>query len=99
LLGESNIGLGRVAEIVRGLRNFSRLDEASYQDADIDEGIRQTLMILREPAREQSVNLIAELGLTRTIPCFPAKLNQVVLNLINNAIDASPAGSDVTVIT
>ncbi|MEZ4452151.1 MAG: ATP-binding protein [Nannocystaceae bacterium] len=99
LLGESNIGLGRVAEIVRGLRNFSRLDEASFQDADIDEGIRQTLMILREPAREQSVNLVAELSLTRTVPCFPAKLNQVVLNLINNAIDASPAGSDVTVTT
>ncbi|MCB9567979.1 MAG: GAF domain-containing sensor histidine kinase [Myxococcales bacterium] len=99
LLDESFIGLGRVAEIVRGLRNFSRLDEATFQDADIDEGIRQTMMILREPAREQSVNLIADLGLTRTYPCFPAKLNQVILNLVNNAIDASPKGSDVTVIT
>ncbi|HGG56655.1 MAG TPA: hypothetical protein ENK31_02535, partial [Nannocystis exedens] len=57
LLDESFIGLGRVAEIVLGLRNFSRLDEAGFQEADIDEGIRQTMMILREPAREQSVNL------------------------------------------
>jgi len=99
LLDESFIGLGRVAEIVLGLRNFSRLDEAGFQEADIDEGIRQTMMILREPAREQSVNLIADLGLTRPYPCFPAKLNQVVLNLINNAIDASPTGSEVGVTT
>ncbi|HFE47166.1 MAG TPA: HAMP domain-containing histidine kinase, partial [Nannocystis exedens] len=99
LLDESFIGLGRVAEIVLGLRNFSRLDEAGFQEADIDEGIRQTMMILREPAREQSVNLRADLNLTRPYPCFPAKLNQVVLNLINNAIDASPAGSEVGVMT
>ncbi|MBK8262038.1 MAG: GAF domain-containing protein [Nannocystis sp.] len=99
LLEESTIGLGRVAEIVRGLRNFSRLDEAHFQDADIDEGIKQTLMILREPAREQSVTLVPDLTLTRPVPCFPAKLNQVILNLINNAIDASPAGSEVRVIT
>ena len=99
LLEESKIGLGRVAEIVRGLRNFSRLDEAHFQDADIDEGIRQTLMILREPAREHSVTLIPDLGLTRPVPCFPAKLNQVILNLINNAIDASPPGTEVRVVT
>ena len=99
LLEESKIGLGRVAEIVRGLRNFSRLDEAHFQDADIDEGIRQTLMILREPAREQSVTLVPDLALARPVPCFPAKLNQVILNLVNNAIDASPAGSEVRVNT
>ncbi|MCA9172691.1 MAG: ATP-binding protein, partial [Planctomycetales bacterium] len=80
-----------------GLRNFARLDEATFQTADIDEGIRQTLMILREPARDANVTLTMDLALERPHPCFPAKLNQVVLNLVNNAIDACSSGGRVTV--
>ncbi len=97
LLGDSLMGLDRVAEIVLGLRNFARLDEATFQTADIDEGIRQTLMILREPARDASVTLTMDLRLERPHPCFPAKLNQVVLNLVNNAIDACGPGGQVVV--
>lgn len=99
LLEESMVGLDRMAEIVLGLRNFSRLDEASFQEADIDEGIRQTLMILRKVAKDASVSVLDDLQLDRPYPCFPAKLNQVVLNLVNNAIDACDRWGEVKVIT
>ena len=99
VLEESFIGLDRMAEIVLGLRNFARLDEAQFQTADIDEGIRHTLMILSNNARDKGVTLVSELGLTRPHSCFPAKLNQVVLNLVNNAIDASARGGEVAVRT
>ena len=99
VLEESFIGLDRMAEIVLGLRNFARLDEAQFQTADIDEGIRHTLMILSNNARDQGVTLISGLELTRPHSCFPAKLNQVVLNLVNNAIDASVRGGEVAVRT
>ena len=99
VLEESFIGLDRMAEIVLGLRNFARLDEAQFQTADIDEGIRHTLMILSNNARDKGVTLVSGLGLTRPHSCFPAKLNQVVLNLVNNAIDATPRGGEVAVRT
>ncbi len=99
VLEESFIGLDRMAEIVLGLRNFARLDEAQFQTADIDEGIRQTLMILGNNARDKGVTLVSALGLTRPHSCFPAKLNQVVLNLVNNAIDACQRGGEVAVRT
>jgi signal transduction histidine kinase len=99
VLEESFIGLDRMAEIVLGLRNFARLDEAQFQTADIDEGIRQTLMILGNNARDKGVTLVSGLALTRPHSCFPAKLNQVVLNLVNNAIDASVRGGEVAVRT
>ncbi len=99
VLEESFIGLDRMAEIVLGLRNFARLDEAQFQTADIDEGIRQTLMILGNNARDKGVTLVSDLGLTRPQSCFPAKLNQVVLNLVNNAIDACQRGGEVAVRT
>ena len=99
VLEESFIGLDRMAEIVLGLRNFARLDEAQFQTADIDEGIRHTLMILSNNARDKGVTLVSGLGLTRPHSCFPAKLNQVVLNLVNNAIDASVRGGEVAVRT
>jgi len=99
VLEESFIGLDRMAEIVLGLRNFARLDEAQFQTADIDEGIRQTLMILGNNARDKGVTLVSDLGLTRPHSCFPAKLNQVVLNLVNNAIDACQRGGEVAVRT
>ena len=99
VLEESFIGLDRMAEIVLGLRNFARLDEAQFQTADIDEGIRHTLMILGNNARDKGVTLVSELTLTRPHSCFPAKLNQVVLNLVNNAIDACPRGGEVGIRT
>jgi two-component system NtrC family sensor kinase len=97
LLEQGTIGLDRVAEIVLGLRNFARLDEAVFQDADVDLGIKNTLAILGASARERQVRVIQKLGLTRHYPCFPAKLNQVVLNLVNNAIDACDKGGEVVV--
>lgn len=98
LLAESMIGLDRMAGIVTGLRTFSRLDEAQFQNADIDEGIRQTLMILRKPANEAQVTLKQDLNLQKHYPCFPAKLNQVILNLVNNAIDACQGGGGVVMV-
>ncbi len=86
------VGAERIREIVKSLRNFSRLDEAEYKEADIHEGINGTLMILnhRLKANGQSaaIQVIKEYSQLSTVNCYPGQLNQVFMNILSNAIDA-----------
>ncbi len=85
-------GSDRIQQIVLSLRNFSHLDEASCKVADIHNGIDSTLSIVqhRLGATDQSppINIIRNYGPLPSIRCYPKQLNQVFLNIINNAIDA-----------
>lgn len=80
-------GASRTAEIVKGLRIFSRLDEDDLKKADINEGLDSTLII----ANNLFSNLIKVEKHYSNIPlieCYPGKLNQVFLNMISNAVYA-----------
>ncbi|MCB9170191.1 MAG: GHKL domain-containing protein [Flavobacteriales bacterium] len=81
-------GADRTTEIVRGLRNFSRLDEDSLKPADINEGIRSTLTVLGSELRDQ-VEIELDLEPLPQVECFPGKLNQVFMNMLNNAMQAT----------
>lgn len=87
LLSGIEEGAKRTAEIVRGLKNFSRLDESDIKTVNINEGIESTLVLLRNIIPDDT-KLIVELGDISKIECLPGKLNQVFMNLINNAIYA-----------
>ena len=87
LLGSMNLGAERVHEIVRSLRNFSRLDEATVKDVDIHEGLDSTLLILNHRIKHE-VTIVKKYGDLPLVRCFPAQLNQVFTNIIVNALDA-----------
>ena len=90
-------GAQRTAEIVRGLKNFSRLDEAELKDADINEGLLSTLTVLNSNITRSEVNLSKELGELPVIECYPGKLNQVFMNIITNGVQAvndNPEGKE-----
>jgi signal transduction histidine kinase len=99
LLGRTRDGLERVKGIVLDLRSFSRLDEAQYLAADIDAGIASTLSIVAHLAKDRGVTLEQQRGLSQPYACFSAKLNQVVLNLVTNALQATSSGGRVRVRT
>jgi signal transduction histidine kinase len=80
-------GASRTIEIVKGLKSFSRLDESDLKFANINEGIESTLIILSSTFRGK-INIKKELGTIPEIECFAGKLNQVFLNIINNAAQA-----------
>ena len=79
-------GASRTAEIVKGLRIFSRLDEDDLKKANIEEGLDSTLIIVNNLFGK--IVLEKNYGLIPEIECYPGKLNQVFLNIITNAIHA-----------
>jgi len=87
LLKGINEGASRTAEIVKGLRIFSRLDEDDLKKADVNEGIDSTMVIVNNLLNNK-IKVEKEYGNLPLIECYPGKLNQVYLNIISNAIHA-----------
>jgi PAS domain S-box-containing protein len=92
LLGSMKMGAERIRQIVLSLRNFSRLDEAEMKAVDIHEGIENTLLILQNRLKVKSeyvgIEIVKEYSELPPVECYAGQLNQVFMNIINNAIDA-----------
>jgi len=88
LLSETSIGLNRVTEIVKSLRNFSRIDKSeSYDSYNINDGLKDTLIIARNRI-EHIVNLEVEYGNVGIIEAYGGQVNQVLLNIVLNSVEA-----------
>ncbi|MBW4547129.1 MAG: response regulator [Symplocastrum torsivum CPER-KK1] len=85
-------GTSRINAIVLSLRNFSRLDEAEMKLVDLHEGLDSTLLVLQHrlqaKGQQLAIQVIKEYGDVPQVECYPRQLNQVFLNILNNAIDA-----------
>ncbi len=90
LLGSIARGANRISEIVKSLRIFSHLDEANIKYVDIHAGINSTLLILQARLKNQPfhIEVIKDYGELPLVHCYASALNQVIMNIINNAIDA-----------
>ncbi|MFB2967680.1 PAS domain S-box protein [Aerosakkonema sp. BLCC-F183] len=86
------MGADRIRQIVLSLRNFSRLDEAEMKAVDIHEGLDSTLLILQSRLKAKpnipEIQVIKNYGKLPKIQCYAGQLNQVFMNILNNAIDA-----------
>jgi two-component system NtrC family sensor kinase len=75
------------------------LDESDRKEVDVNEGIQNTALLISGRAEAQGVKLVLDLAPLTPLTCYPARINQVVLNLLTNALDACPDGGTVTVRT
>lgn len=82
-----NEGANRTAEIVKGLKLFSRLDEDDLKKADINEGLEST-MVIANNLLNNKIKIIKNYAGLPPVECYPGKLNQVFLNMISNAVYA-----------
>jgi len=97
----SREGLDRIRQIVKDLRDFARQETVGdlQEGADLNAGIESTINIAMGRAKKQKVDLEMDLAPLPPITCRPAKINQVVLNLLVNALDACEEGGKVIVRT
>ncbi len=84
-------GIEQISEIVVNLKNFSRLDRSKVSSFNLNEGLESALILAKHELKHLTVK--KNLGEIPAITCSPSQLNQVFLNLINNAAQAIETGS------
>jgi PAS domain S-box-containing protein len=91
-------GASRVGEIVRRLRSFARLDEAELKKVDIHEGLEDTLTLVHHEIKH-NIKVVRDYRDVPPISVYPSRLNQVFLNLLNNARQAIRDKGTITIAT
>ena len=98
LASTGKIACERISHIVKALRNFARLDEEEFKPVDIHEGIDTTLVLLENKYRDR-LRIIKEYGELPEVKCQAAQLNQVFMNILNNACEAIEGEGDIHIRT
>jgi signal transduction histidine kinase len=97
-LEDIKTGSERTSDIIKGLRNFSRLDKDAMQLFDIHEGIESALLLLRNKFKNH-ITIEKNYEQLPKIECYPGKLNQAFLNILSNSIDAIEKEGTITITT
>lgn len=98
LLDESHDGVMRVKRIVQDLKDFSHVDEAEWQQADLHSGLESTLNIVNNEIKYKA-EVIKAYGELPLIECVPSQINQVFMNLLVNAAQAIEEHGTITIRT
>jgi signal transduction histidine kinase len=80
-------GIDEISEIILNLKNFSRLDRSKLQHFNLNEGIESTLVIARNMVKHKTLH--RQLRDIPLVECSPSQINQVFLNLVTNAAQAT----------
>jgi two-component system, NtrC family, sensor kinase len=86
-LAEMSLGLERIRDLVVKLRTFSRLDEGERKTVSLKECVDSVLTILSHRLADK-VEVTTSFERVEELDCYPSLLNQALLNLISNSVDA-----------
>jgi signal transduction histidine kinase len=91
----------RISDLVLAAKQYSQLDRAPHRFIDVHEGLDATLVMFgRKLGVEAGIGIVKEYDRTLPlIPAYPAELNQVWTNIIDNAVDAMGGKGTLTVRT
>jgi signal transduction histidine kinase len=92
----------RISALLAGTKQYSQMDRAPYQSADVHELLHSTLMMFGDRIGKDGngIKLVKEYD--KSLPellCYPGDLNQVWTNIVDNAIQAMSGSGTLTVRT
>lgn len=96
LLRESSEGMNRVRKIVRDLKDFSHPDSGGWQWTDLHASIESTLNVVWNELKYRT-EVVKELAAVPPVFCIPSQINQVIMNLLTNAVQAIPDRGIITI--
>ncbi|MBN2347731.1 MAG: PAS domain S-box protein [Bacteroidales bacterium] len=87
-LKDIKLGASRISEIIAGLSRFSRIEAEDWKKANLHEELDSVLILLKNKYKNH-IKILKDYNLNiPEVECYPGKLNQVLMNIISNAIDA-----------
>lgn len=87
LIASCQDGARRTRDIVLGLRNFSRLEEAKLQEVDVRQSLDTTLNLLQGEIKNR-LEVHKHYEPTPLVKCYASQINQVLMNILSNAVQA-----------
>ncbi len=92
--------ISRVSELVMAVKKFAYDDRSAGRELDVHDSLQSTITILNHKLRTKSISIVKRFEASpSTIMTRGSALSQVWTNLIDNAVDASPAGGQIEVVT
>ncbi|GEM_PF-657594 len=94
---ESKTGIERIKNIVEELRRFSRLDESEFKQINLIESIQSTISILKSEFANKKIEFSFNHDNEVILDCMPGQLNQAVLNVLINSVQAVETGGKIVI--
>lgn len=98
LITSCKVGTERVKQIVLDLQTFSRTDDIDFVFADLHRGLDSTLNLLAKQYYNR-ITIHRDYGQLPQIECYPGQINQVFMNILQNAVQAIPDHGDIWIKT
>ncbi|NQT18582.1 MAG: HAMP domain-containing protein [Planctomycetes bacterium] len=99
ILSRTSEGIENIRRIVADLRDFSRMGEAEREPVDLNESINTTLGMITYDLRKKQISVETDLAELPLVACTPVKMNQVLLNILLNAVQAVSENGHIWVTT
>lgn len=91
-------GAQRTRDIVLGLRNFSRLEEAQLKEIDLRESLDTTLELLKGEIKNR-IQIHKQYEPIPMVTCYASQINQVLMNILSNAVQAIQGSGQIWIST